>query len=108
LYGVVGVDSDREDDPNFGGRYVQCDACYASTRLIFPVKDDVDHELAEAWNRRDETIKQLDKEVGRRRKMVRDLRRQIEAENAEIARLRAENERLRILAYGPAEDRGNG
>lgn len=41
-------------DPNFGAEYVECSnrLCGVTTRLVFPVKDDVRRELAEVWNRR--------------------------------------------------------
>lgn len=52
LFGVIGTDSGGADDPNFGGRYIACEQCDACTRLIFPVKDNPDRELAEAWNAR--------------------------------------------------------
>jgi Lar family restriction alleviation protein len=37
---------------NVGGYVVQCRDCEASTRVWFPIKDSVDHILAEAWNKR--------------------------------------------------------
>ena len=51
-FGVVGIDGGDEDDPNFGGRYIQCDTCNASTMLMFPLKESVDQALADAWNAR--------------------------------------------------------
>lgn len=44
--------TDREDDPNAGGEFVDCSQCQASTALVFPLKGDVKRELAERWNRR--------------------------------------------------------
>jgi hypothetical protein len=41
---------------NHGGQFVECSnvaRCGVTTRLIFPLKDDVSRELAEVWNRRD-------------------------------------------------------
>lgn len=39
---------------NEGGHYVECtnSQCGVTTRLVFPLKDDVQHELTEVWNRR--------------------------------------------------------
>lgn len=52
LYGVVGVDSGGADHPDFGGRYIQCGICKASSALMFPIMEDVDEALADAWNSR--------------------------------------------------------
>ena len=52
LFGIVGVDSGHADDQNFGGRYIACESCECSTRLIFPIMDDVDAQLRELWNAR--------------------------------------------------------
>lgn len=61
LYGIVGVDSATDDDPNFGGRYIRCEGCDTSTRLMFPLKDDVDGQLRELWNARSEKSEIADK-----------------------------------------------
>ena len=41
-----------EEPSNLGGYVVQCADCEASTRVWFPIKDDVTRILTEAWNRR--------------------------------------------------------
>lgn len=46
-FGVV-----EDDHTNFGGRYIDCATCGASTNLVFPCKGDVERELRERWNRR--------------------------------------------------------
>jgi Lar family restriction alleviation protein len=40
------------DDPNFGGVFITCSGCVATTDLRFPLKEDVKPLLAEQWNRR--------------------------------------------------------
>ena len=40
------------DDPNFGGKYIECQNCHVCTPLIFLLTDDVDAPLREFWNRR--------------------------------------------------------
>lgn len=41
-------------DPNAGARYVQCSdpTCGVSTKLWFPIMEDVFPHIAAAWNRR--------------------------------------------------------
>jgi hypothetical protein len=51
LFYIAGTDDDKHD-ANFGGRYIACEKCDASTRLIFPLKDEVDSQLRELWNAR--------------------------------------------------------
>ena len=41
-----------EDSPDFGGKFVHCKKCDASSTMIFPLMDDVTLQLAEKWNRR--------------------------------------------------------
>lgn len=41
-----------EEPSNRGGYVVQCDKCEASTRVWFPIKDDVKNILTDAWNKR--------------------------------------------------------
>lgn len=38
---------------NFGGEFIECSNCGASTNLVFPTMGDVKRELVERWNRRD-------------------------------------------------------
>lgn len=47
-FGVVPDD----DQQNFGGEFIECQECGASTCLMFPVMDEVKTHLAEKWNRR--------------------------------------------------------
>lgn len=37
---------------NEGGYFVGCLGCEACTRLWFPIKDSVERQVVEAWNRR--------------------------------------------------------
>lgn len=41
-----------DEDPNRGGEYAACSRCDASTRLWFPIKEDVRRQVIEAWNQR--------------------------------------------------------
>lgn len=38
--------------PNEGGFYVECVDCKACTIIFFPVKEPVERQVCEAWNRR--------------------------------------------------------
>jgi len=42
----------NDDSGNYGGWYIECTKCLLTTRLVFPMKGDVQRELAETWNRR--------------------------------------------------------
>ena len=42
----------EQDMANDGAEYVECEACGASTCLVFPCMDDVKQSLRERWNRR--------------------------------------------------------
>src|SRR3990167_4332103 len=51
------VKGDAYHDVNVGGHYIDCEGCGLSTKLVFPLKDDVSRELAkrelaEKWNKR--------------------------------------------------------
>ena len=41
-----------EDGDQIGGEYIECPQCFASSKLMFPLKDDVRGNLADAWNAR--------------------------------------------------------
>jgi Lar family restriction alleviation protein len=43
---------DDEEDPHFGGVVAACLTCGATSKVYFPLKDDVKHLLMEAWNKR--------------------------------------------------------
>lgn len=43
---------ENEDNPNFGGRYIECKSCGACTNLVFACGDDPAPILAEKWNTR--------------------------------------------------------
>ena len=51
-------------DNNYGGEYVECSNCGASTKLWFPLKEDVKRQLLEAWNRRASTRRLADALAG--------------------------------------------
>ena len=46
------ISVDQEDDPNDGGKFIECQSCSASTAIMFPLMDGVDALLAEKWNLR--------------------------------------------------------
>lgn len=48
-----------EETDNRGGFVVQCGSCECSTRVWFPIKDDVKRILADAWNQRVETKRRV-------------------------------------------------
>lgn len=49
---AFGICDGGEDDPNHGGKFIECSNCHVSTPLIFPVMDDVTGPLSDIWNRR--------------------------------------------------------
>ena len=44
---AFGVSEDRDN-----GEYVQCQKCFASTALVYPLMEDAKPILADKWNRR--------------------------------------------------------
>lgn len=46
------VDTVPINDPHFGGEYIECIKCKASTSIMFPLMDSIDELLAEKWNNR--------------------------------------------------------
>jgi hypothetical protein len=49
---VFGKITDQDDEENFGGEFITCTGCIATTDLRFSCKEDAKPLLAEAWNRR--------------------------------------------------------
>jgi hypothetical protein len=43
---------DDRGTSNDGGRYIECQKCWCSTSLVFPLGEPVDGILAEKWNAR--------------------------------------------------------